>query len=233
MTIRAAGNTRTFPNNSALSAGTRVKMSAGYLVAAGAGDDELGILESTVLATDTSASVRLPANNESVRAIVAGAVTQYADIYRAGSGKLSATPNGLRWGVSLEAASGNGSQIEVLRLPADAQELLVEDHTADDTLTAAEMYGSVHTTNGATGTVVLSLPAAVVGMNSMFRVGAAFELRIDPNGTEKVSLPSTGVPGAAGKYLSADANGETVRLVCTKAGEWSVFGHTGTWTAEA
>lgn len=108
----------------------------------------------------------------------------------------------------------------------------VEAHTADDTLTAAES-GTIHTTVGATGTVVLTLPVAAVGMEFEFRVGAAFELRIDPNGTDKISLPSTGVPGAAGKYLSADANGETVRLVCTKANEWSVFGYTGTWTAEA
>jgi hypothetical protein len=70
-------------------------------------------------------------------------------------------------------------------------------------------------------------------MNAWFRVGAAQELRIDPDGTEVISLPSTGVPGAAGKYLTANADGETVQLVCTKAGQWNVFGFTGTWTAEA
>jgi hypothetical protein len=64
-------------------------------------------------------------------------------------------------------------------------------------------------------------------------VGAAFELRIDPNGTETIALPSTGVQGAAGKYLVADADGETVDIECTKTGQWSVFGFTGTWTAEA
>lgn len=104
--------------------------------------------------------------------------------------------------------------------------------TANYTILTTE-NGTGFSTVGAAGTVTFSLPAATVGLNYRFRVGAAQELRIDPNGTEKISLPSTGVPGAGGKYLSADADGETVHLVCTKAGEWSVFGYTGTWTAEA
>jgi hypothetical protein len=108
----------------------------------------------------------------------------------------------------------------------------VEAHTAGDTLTAQET-GTVHTNTGATGAITLVLPAATVGLHFKFYVGAAFELRIDPNGTETISLPSTGVAGAAGKYLTADAVGETVQLFCAKAGTWAVLGHTGTWTAEA
>jgi hypothetical protein len=108
---------------------------------------------------------------------------------------------------------------------------LVEAHTADDTLTALES-GTTHTTVGAGGTVVLSLPAAVLGLEYSFYVGAAQELRIDPNGTETISLPSTGVPGGAGKYLTANAAGESVHLKCCVAGSWAAFGFTGTWTAE-
>lgn len=109
--------------------------------------------------------------------------------------------------------------------------LTVEAHTAGDTLAATES-GSVHTTVGASGTVTFAMPAATVGQQFYFRVGAAQELRIDPNGSETIALPSTGVQGGAGKYLTANADGETVYVVCTKAGEWSVFGFTGTWTAE-
>lgn len=107
-----------------------------------------------------------------------------------------------------------------------------EAHTAGDTLTTAE-NGTGHSNTGASGAIVIALPAATVGLNYYFYVGAAQELRIDPNGTETISLPSTGVAGAAGKYLVADAIGETVRLVCAKAGTWAVFGFTGTWTAES
>lgn len=107
----------------------------------------------------------------------------------------------------------------------------VEAHTADDTLTNAE-NGTCHTNTGAAGAVVLTLPAATVGRHYYFAVGAAQALRIDPNGTETISLPSSGVPGAAGKYLEADAVGETVHLLCAVAGNWSVVGYTGTWTAQ-
>lgn len=104
--------------------------------------------------------------------------------------------------------------------------------TAAYTITAGE-NGTGFTNAGASGAVTLTLPPAVPGLNYYFRVSVAQELRIDPSGSETISLPSTGVPGAAGKYLTADAIGETVRLVCAVAGSWSVFGHTGTWTAEA
>jgi hypothetical protein len=108
----------------------------------------------------------------------------------------------------------------------------VEAHTAADTLTAAE-NGTVHTNTGASGAVTLTLPSAVVGLHFYFGLGAAQELRIDPAGNETISLPSSGVPGAAGKYLVADAIGETVHLMCVKAGNWAVMGFTGTWSAEA
>lgn len=107
----------------------------------------------------------------------------------------------------------------------------VEAHTASDTLTTAE-NGTVHTNTGAGGAIVITLPAATVGLHYFFGVGAAQELRIDPNGTETISLPSNGVPGTAGKYLVADAVGESLHLACFKAGNWSVIGFTGTWSAE-
>lgn len=111
-------------------------------------------------------------------------------------------------------------------------ELTVEAHTAGDTLLNSE-NGTVHTNTGATGTITVVLPVGATGLHFFFSVGAAFELRIDPNGTDTISLPSSGVPGAAGKYLVADAIGETVHLMCLKANNWAVSGYTGTWSAEA
>jgi hypothetical protein len=99
------------------------------------------------------------------------------------------------------------------------------------TLSAAQT-GAVISNLGASGAAVFALPAAVAGMNYTFIVEAAQELRIDPNGTETIALPSNGVQGAAGKYLTADAVGENVMLVCATAGTWDVLNYTGTWTAE-
>jgi hypothetical protein len=109
--------------------------------------------------------------------------------------------------------------------------LSVEHHTAADTLTVHE-NGTVHSNKGASGAIALALPAATVGLHFYFYVGAAQALQIDPNGTETISLPSSGVAGAAGKYLVADAIGETVHLMCCETGTWAVMGFTGTWTAE-
>lgn len=112
--------------------------------------------------------------------------------------------------------------------------LEVIPHTTNDTLTI-EKTMTVHTNTGASGTVTLILPAASaanVGARFLFAVGAAQQLRIDPNGTDTISLPSTGVPGAAGKYLVASAIGETLEIACLIAGNWAVLGFTGSWTAE-
>ena len=107
--------------------------------------------------------------------------------------------------------------------------------TAAATITAAQAKRNVHVTNvGASGAVTYALPPATVGMRVTALVKAAQELRLDPDGTETISLPSSGVQQAAGKYITADAVGESVILVCTVAGTWDALGPIdGTWTAEA
>jgi hypothetical protein len=91
----------------------------------------------------------------------------------------------------------------------------------------------VLTNTGAAATATFTLPAATPGMRVTAFVKANQQLRLDPNGTETIALPSTGVQGAAGKYLWADAVGEYVQLVCVTAGTWSSIGYFGTWTAES
>lgn len=104
---------------------------------------------------------------------------------------------------------------------------------ADGMAGITEAYsGGVFTNEGATGAAVFALGASAVGVELTFFVMAAQELRIDPSGSETIALPSSGAQGAAGKYLTADAVGEWVRLLCVKAGQWQVTGYLGTWAHE-
>lgn len=104
--------------------------------------------------------------------------------------------------------------------------------TANHTAETSEV-GKTFTNEGAAGAVTITLPPATVGLHYYGYVMEAQELRFDPDGTETIALPSTGAQGAAGKYLTANAEGEWVHLLCVKAGEWGVCGYAGTWTAEA
>ena len=94
--------------------------------------------------------------------------------------------------------------------------------------------GAIVSNVGATGAVTFSLPPATVGMRVTAIVKSAFELRLDPSGTQTIALPTTGVQGAAGKYLTGNTVGASVSLICIVAGTWDhVRGANGTWTAEA
>lgn len=216
----------------------RVKYDATYgLAVAGAVDRELGVTQKRHIVSGLGASEQAAivfANAQgTVKMTAAAGITQWAVVYGAAAGKIDDVKNGNPIGIALETATADGDYIEVLRLPNMGGETKhVEAHTVSDTLTVGES-GTVHTTVGASATVTFTLPAAVVGLEYFFRVGAAQELRIDPDGTETIALPSTGVQGAAGKYLTADADGESVHIVCDKAGEWTCYGYTGTWTAQA
>jgi hypothetical protein len=106
----------------------------------------------------------------------------------------------------------------------------VEAKTANYTVVAGVDNGKIFTNEGASGAITFALPAATVGQFFDFVVKATQELRIDPNGTETISLP-TGVQQAAGAYIVADAIGEFIRIACVKAGEWTTLGSVGTWTA--
>jgi hypothetical protein len=88
----------------------------------------------------------------------------------------------------------------------------------------------VSTGSGGAGT--FALPAATKGLHYTFHVDAAQELRIDPDQLETIGLPSNGVQGAGGKFLTANAVGEWVKLICVVAGAWTVEGYAGTWTHE-
>jgi hypothetical protein len=116
----------------------------------------------------------------------------------------------------------------------DNSQTVITKTQADTPVTVNDYdSGATLTNTGASGQVTFSLPPAVKGLSIRARVDAAQELRLDPSGSEQICLPSTGVPGTGGKYLTADAINETVHLRCIEAGIWDVVSYTGTWTAEA
>ena len=111
---------------------------------------------------------------------------------------------------------------------------VVEQKTAAYTIAAATDHGKTFGTVGAAGTITFSLPAATVGQAYQFLNGAAQELRVDPNGTETIALPETGVQQGAGAYLTSNAAGEYLAIRCLIVGTWTVVAGTlanGVWTA--
>lgn len=171
----------TFPNNSALGPYVRVKLSGGYLVVAGAADDELGTLEHRALATDTLAAV-VPREDPCSRLMIAaGVIAQYAEVYAAANGKVADSGTLIR-GIALEAAAASGDAIEVLSLMASLigtvpRTNLVEDALQPYTIPLAEaritetlviLGAAAGTPSGAFG-----LTPGVHGTNSPVIVGEA------------------------------------------------------------
>lgn len=225
------------PASAEIGAGLRVKYDATYgLAVCDAEDVAIGYTAElhrvTGIGASTSALLLSPMAGGVIRLCAHAAITQYATVYPAASGRVDDAANGNPIAVALEAATAQDDLIKCILLPANSLVRTAAVKTANYTVLAAQS-GIIFTTVGASGAVAFALPAATVGLEYFFQVGAAQELRLDPDGTETIALPSTGVQGAAGKYLTANAAGETVHIVCTTAGGWSVFGYTGTWTAES
>lgn len=109
---------------------------------------------------------------------------------------------------------------------------VLENHTADDTLTTAET-GSVHTNYGAGGMKALTLPAsAAVGTRFTFKVAEANELRVVVGAVSEsfiVNGATSTDDGGGDLYVSADDEGEELRIECIAAGVW-LCAVIGTWS---
>lgn len=230
-TVTNAG-VKTFQNAEALLKNRRVKLNgSGKLVYADAGDYWIGTTLDNHDDTDEHCAVLLKNVGGTCEMTAAAAIATEAPVFGSDDGKIDDGAAGRPIGRALQAASGSGSIIEVL-IDEGVGGSAVTDHTADATLTADDM-GGLHTTIGAAGTVDLTLPSAALGLEAQFYVGAAQTLRVSPPAGEKISLPSTGVPGTAAKGIEANAVGETVRVKGNGVDTYMVIGSTGTWTAEA
>ena len=192
------------------------------------------VADSALITTDIG--VRLLGGPDTQLLIADGVIAVDNPVYTAAAGKVSATAASGSYlvGVALTATTADGQEIEVATCapqPATTPSVVVA--AAGGAVSALQATGGVVVSNaGASGAAAFTLPAALVGMRVAAVVEAAQELRLDPNGTETIALPSSGVQGAAGKYLVADAVGEKVELVCLTAGTWDCLTYSGTWSAE-
>ncbi|MEI6655347.1 MAG: hypothetical protein WCP45_11305 [Verrucomicrobiota bacterium] len=196
----------------------------------------IGSVADAALVT-TDIGVRCLGGPETQLLIADGVISVDAPVYTAASGKVSATAasGSYQVGTALTATTADGQEIEVLTcIPMPVSTPAVVVNAAGATVSALQATEGVVLSNaGASGDATFALPAAVVGMRVTGIVEAAQKLILDPNGTETIALPSSGVQGAAGKHLWADAVGENVELVCLTTGTWDVINYTGTWTAES
>jgi len=94
----------------------RVKVSSSVLAAAGATDAEIGVTSARVEASEHG-SVILRTAQGTCPMVASGAVSAWAAVYTAASGKVSATEasGAYQIGVAMEAATADGDIIEVLR----------------------------------------------------------------------------------------------------------------------
>jgi len=111
--------TLSFDAGEDLSRYRRVKLSGDYEVSyADAGEDSIGVTRAAAESGDP-VSVHLPHRFGSIVMVAAAAITQNDLVYPAADGKVTSTETGRAVGRALEAASGDGSEIEVLPILLD------------------------------------------------------------------------------------------------------------------
>lgn len=133
--------------------------------------------------------------------------------------------------MALESAT-DGAIIRVIRVEGGAGLAAgrIQHHVADDTLTREEA-GLISTNLGEDGTVTLTLPQdAIAGDIFEFVVMAAFELRIDPGAAGAIYI--NGAKQTDDMFISANDEGESIKLVADGNGDWASMYTTGTWTVE-
>ena len=109
-------------DGTALTAFLRVKLTTAgtKLEACGLNDEGVGTLAEAVLANTTRVAV-VPKQAPVVKMVAAEAIAKGAAVYGAAAGKIDTTAAGSTVeGITLDAASGDGSVIRVMRLPASA-----------------------------------------------------------------------------------------------------------------
>lgn len=157
-----------------------------------------GLAPDTATTQATQASITTTANLVTVGALDSGSISSNFGAINNGASGISTT----------------GTLHGAIEIIAD-----------DNSLSAAQCYGSLNKLNGAETT---TLPAAVAGMNVLLYSDDATVKTIDPNGTDHIWL--NGVDLTAGVTMqSPGAVGDFIVLVAFAANNWYSIGQSGTW----
>lgn len=105
---------------------------------------------------------------------------------------------------------------------------LVTAKTTNDTLAGAQSY-QAFTNEGAAGTVILTLPTPVVGLEFTAAVVASQTLILDVTGLVVIAL-GPGIESTAGGQISANEPGAFVVLKCLSATRWQAIAGAFGWT---
>lgn len=171
--------TKAFPTNGALGQYLRVKLAAGFLALAGAGDIDIGVTESAVFATGIPSlvplAVRLSTAQGTSKMVANGAIASGAACYAAANGQIAASGSQLL-GLVVDpiGATAAGDVVEVMRVGAGAISSAVGGTTAtafniNSGGAAAQIVISTNSATGAftntwvtpnlTGNITVTFPA--------------------------------------------------------------------------
>jgi hypothetical protein len=210
---------------------SRVKLTSGYLVAAGANEDDIGTLNDPVFANSLvqHVSVRSKFKDGTHKMIAASAIADDADVWAAASGKINDVATSRYLGKTCGAASGSGSVIEVRRTYHSSEPTPLVTHlTGNVTLTRDQRNGTF-TNLGLGAAATVTLPQdAINGDTFHFCVMAAQELRIDPGAAGAIYI--NGAKQTDDAYITADDEAEHVTLTADGNGDWVAGPYNGTWT---
>lgn len=99
--------------------------------------------------------------------------------------------------------------------------------TSTTTLTADQLYGTLFVNTGASGAIVLNLPAPVPGMRFRVFLTAAQDVDINPADSTQILV----LTNATGDAISSAATaGNAIELVAASSTTWVAFAASGTWT---
>jgi hypothetical protein len=94
------------------------------------------------------------------------------------------------------------------------------------TATQAKSGNYIFTNTGATGAITASLPDVATNMKVSILLTAAYDIDIDPNGSERILV----LTNANGDKISSDATvGSGITLVGINSTQWLSTGRIGAW----